>query len=40
MYRKGEMRRKNCKERERERGGGGGGQGSFEFETKGNFLNC
>ena len=37
MYRKGEMRRKKCKERERERGGGG--QGSFEFETKGNFLN-
>ena len=35
MYRKGEMRRKKCKERERE----GGGQGSFEFETKGNFLN-
>ena len=33
MYRKGEMRRKKCKERER------GGQRSFEFDTKGNFLN-
>ena len=40
MYRKGEMRRKKCKEREGGGGGGGGGgQGSFEFETKGNFLN-
>ena len=39
MYRKGEMRRKKCKEREKERRGGGGGQRSFEFETKGNFLN-
>ena len=27
MYRKGEMRRKKCKERERERGGGGVGWG-------------
>ena len=25
MYRKGDMRRKKCKEREREKGGGGGG---------------
>ena len=25
MYRKGDMRRKKCKEREREREGGGGG---------------
>ena len=33
MYRKGEMRRKKCKERERERGGGGGG-GSGMTETQ------
>ena len=32
MYRKGEMRRKICKERERE-GGGGGGGGVTETQT-------
>ena len=30
MYRKGEMRRKICKEREREREGGGGGGGEWD----------
>ena len=30
MYRKGDMRRKKCKEREREGGGGGGGEGEWD----------
>ena len=33
MYRKGDMRRKKCKERERE-GGGGGGGGEGEWDDR------